>query len=75
MTFMLLHHPVLESVQRWWLLLLQMFECIVCDKLYKSEKALKNHEASKKHKEQLKKFKQMMKDEDKLNLDDLSLHD
>jgi DnaJ homolog subfamily A member 5 len=56
-------------------MLLQMFECIVCDKLYKSRMALKNHELSKKHKEQLKKLKRMMKDEDKLNLDDLLLHD
>jgi Zinc-finger double-stranded RNA-binding len=52
---------------------LQLFECVVCDKLYKSEMALKNHESSKKHKEQLKKFKRLMKDEDDLNLGDLKV--
>jgi Zinc-finger double-stranded RNA-binding len=51
-----------------FVMIVQMFECVVCDKTYKSEKALKNHEASKKHKEQLKKFKRMMKDEDDLDL-------
>jgi uncharacterized C2H2 Zn-finger protein len=51
----------------------QMYECVVCDKLYKSEKALQNHEASKKHKEQLKKLKRMMKDEDSLCVKDMKL--
>jgi hypothetical protein len=51
----------------------QMYECVVCDKLYKSEKALQNHEASKKHKEQMKKFKRMMKEEDGLCVQDLKL--
>ena len=44
-----------------------MFECVVCDKTYKSERALRNHEASKKHKEQLKTFKRVMKDEDAMH--------
>lgn len=46
---------------------MQVFECLVCDKVYKSAKALANHEASKKHKEQLKKFKRMMQAEDCLD--------
>jgi hypothetical protein len=46
---------------------MQVFDCVVCDKSYKSEKALRNHEASKKHKEQLKKMTRVMKDEDKLD--------
>ena len=45
----------------------QVFECVVCDKMYKSEKALSNHEASKKHKEQLKQFKKMMHAEDAMH--------
>lgn len=52
---------------------MQMFECIVCDKLYKSEKALRNHEASKKHKEQLKRMKRVMRSEDGLGIEDLDL--
>lgn len=42
---------------------MQDFECVVCNKVYRSEKALQNHEASKKHREALKKFKRMMREE------------
>jgi hypothetical protein len=50
-------------------------ECVVCNKRYKTDMALRNHESSKKHKEQLKAFKKMMLEEDKLGLDmqDLAL--
>lgn len=54
----------------------QMHECIVCDKLYKTEKALSNHYNSKRHKEQLKRFKAMMAEEDDLGLfEDLGIGD
>ena len=53
---------------------MQVYECIVCDKFYATEKALLNHQNSKKHKVQLKKFKEMMTAEDELGiLDDLVL--
>ncbi len=29
----------------------EVFECVVCDKVFKSQKQLENHEGSKKHKE------------------------
>ena len=51
-----------------------MFECVVCNKTYKSEKALSNHEASKKHKDALKKLKSAMRKEAGLGLDDLKLN-
>lgn len=51
----------------------QDFECVVCNKVYRSDKALKNHEASKKHKEALKRFKRVMHAEDALGLADLAL--
>lgn len=52
---------------------MQDFECVVCNKVYRSEKALQNHEASKKHKEALKKFKRMMRAEADLSVADLAL--
>eukprot|EP00892_Ulva_mutabilis_P000320 jgi/Ulvmu1/10289/UM060_0091.1 len=50
----------------------QEHECVVCNKVYRSEKALANHEASKKHKEALKKLKRMMRAED-VALDGLAI--
>ena len=38
--------------------------CIACDKLFKKEKALRNHENSKKHKENIEMLKQHLLDED-----------
>lgn len=46
----------------------------MCNKTYKTEKALRNHEASKKHKDALKKFKSTMRKEDELALHGLNLN-
>lgn len=45
------------------------FECIVCEKLFKSMRQLENHESSRKHLEQLEILKQQ------LQMEDLALHD
>ena len=45
------------------------FECIVCEKLFKSMRQLENHESSRKHLEQLEILKHQ------LQMEDLALHD
>jgi len=42
----------------------ELFECICCDKRFKSENALESHNRSKKHKVQYKKMLQKLKDEE-----------
>ena len=39
------------------------FYCIACEKLFKSDKALKNHEKSKKHRDRVELIKQVMEEE------------
>lgn len=41
----------------------ESFYCIACEKLFKSDKALKNHEKSKKHRERVALIKEVMEDD------------
>lgn len=53
-----------------------LFECVVCDKVFKTKKMLNAHESSKKHKKQLAQLKRQMRKEGvELGFDDLSESD
>lgn len=43
-----------------------VWDCEFCNKIFKSEKQLKNHENSKKHKEKVEEFRKLMEEEDEL---------
>uniref|UniRef100_A0A060T0Y7 ARAD1C19536p n=1 Tax=Blastobotrys adeninivorans TaxID=409370 RepID=A0A060T0Y7_BLAAD len=53
-----------------------LFECVVCDKVFKTKKMLNAHESSKKHKKQLAQLKRQMRKEGvELGFDDFSNSD
>lgn len=57
---------------------IEVFECIVCDKLFKSEKQLFAHELTNKHKKELKRLRWQMKKEGLnlgLDIDDVEAED